>query len=74
MTWLKLARLLLSLASQVMSYVKTEQLMDAGEARLLRQQMVAINERLDAAERAGLAMAKHNADGGLHDDDGHRRD
>ncbi|MEM6620401.1 MAG: hypothetical protein AAF631_14035 [Pseudomonadota bacterium] len=57
-----------------MSYLKTKQMMDAGAATLIRQQMVAINDRLDAAEQAGRAMVDHYADGGLHEDDGHRRD
>lgn len=76
MTWLPVLAALLRLLDFVASRVTDEELRQAGQDRLLVQQMGILNERLARAShaRASHARASDPGPGGLLDDDGYRRD
>ena len=74
MNWLALLKALLRVASYVSKYVHDEQLLDAGEARALRQQLEVLNEKVNRAHEARKKSVADSASGGLLNDDGYKRD
>jgi hypothetical protein len=74
MNWLALLKALLQVASYVSKYVHDEQLLDAGEARALRQQLEVLNEKVNRASEARKKSVADSASGGLLNDDGYKRD
>ena len=74
MNFLVLLKLVLTVADKLFSYIEREQLMDAGEARVISKQMEELNARVQKASKARDDVAADAAAGKLRDDDGYRND
>ena len=74
MNFLVLLKLVLTVADKLFSYIEREQLMDAGEARVISKQMEELNARVQKASKARDDVATDAAAGKLRDDDGYRND
>jgi len=74
MGWLALLKTLLQVSSFVSEIVRNKQLVDAGEAKLLNQQLKQINEKLVNANKARRDSVNNSESGGLQDNDGYKRD
>lgn len=74
MNFLVLLKLVLTVADKLFSYIEREQLMNAGEARVISKQMEELNARVQKASKARDDVAADAAAGKLRDDDGYRND
>jgi hypothetical protein len=75
-TWLTIARLILSAASSIINMLREKQLIEAGEAQAILAGINQAREAIDAAIKArqDYRRARERGDIGDHDDDGYRRD
>lgn len=74
MNWMVALKGVLQIAIWVSKQISDEQLRDAGEARLLREQTEQLDARFRKAIESRYRAAEYNAAGGLRDNDGYRRD
>jgi hypothetical protein len=75
-TWLTIARLILSAVSSIVNMLREKQLIEAGEAQAILAGIKQAQEAIDAAVKArqDYRRARERGDIGDHDDDGYRRD
>lgn len=73
MSWFSLLQLFLKVVFAILSKIEKDNLMSAGEARILTKQMEDLNERVGKAIDARQRVADDADAGGLRDDDGYKR-